>query len=216
MDDPLSLIDLAKLNPDPQETDMSFLDKLASAIMPPESDQDRLDARRNAEAAAMQGGWLSIVLDHHRQIEQAFARAASGPDSASRKAALKTLVLVLTGHANAEESVIYPMMTKAEQKAHATMAYEEQAMTKVQMALLEQLDTMSLEWLEKLEHIKGAVLHHVYEEEGEWFPRLQAELPESENQRITGRFIEEFERYTDAEQTAVPMQMAAQDRFESE
>lgn len=189
---------------------MSFLDKLASAIMPPESQEDRDNARGVAQSLAGDGDWLAMVLDHHRQIEHHFSRALTAPDAGSRQTALQRLQVLLTGHANAEESVLYPAMADAGGKSHATMAYEEQAMTKVQMALLEKLDPMGQEWTEKLEHIQGAVLHHVYEEEGTWFPELQQSLPAADRTRLTERFREEFERYVQGEDEEMPLQQAAQ------
>ena len=174
---------------------MSVIDKIAAAIMPPESDEDRATARRNAEALAGPGDWLAAALDHHRQIEAAFAAALSGATADARTTSLKRLALVLTGHANAEEAVLYPAMADEGEKGGATMAYQEQAMAKFQMAKLELLDPMSKEWTEKLEHIQGAVQHHVFEEEGKWFPTLQQRLLPHERNHVTARFIEEFDRY---------------------
>jgi hypothetical protein len=173
---------------------MSFLDKLMAKVMPPESEQDRAEARRKAEALAPANGWLAMALDHHRQIEDAFTRARGGMDAAERRQAMKDLALVLTGHAQAEETVLYPALAAHGEKAHTSMAYEEQQMTKVQMHELEQLEPMSIDWIEKLEHIRGAVLHHIYEEEGTWFVEL-AEKAAAENALLTARFTEEFERY---------------------
>jgi len=190
---------------------MSFLDKLASAIMPPESAQDRANARKVAQGLAGDGDWLAIVLEQHRQIEAFFTQAMVAPDGPSRLAALKRLAVLLTGHANAEESVLYPAVSDGGEKGHAAMAYEEQAMTKVQMALIEKLDPMGKDWREKLEHIQGAVLHHMYEEEGTWFAELQQHLPVAERPRLTRRFMEEFERYTRGPSAHEPaLQMAAQ------
>ena len=140
---------------------MSFLDKIMATVMPPESDQDRAEARKRAEALASGNGWLAMALEHHRQIESAFARARAGIDAAQRKQAMKELALILTGHAQAEETVLYPALVEHDEKAHAALAYEEQQATKVQMHELEHLDPMSQEWLDKLEHIRGAVLHHM-------------------------------------------------------
>lgn len=192
---------------------MSFLDKIASKVMPPESDEDRANARRVAEAATNGDDWLGIVLEQHRQIEAAFAQALSGNDANNRMASLKRLATVLTGHSQAEETVLYPAVVACGEKAHATMAYEEQAMTKVQLALLEKLDPMSQEWREKLEHIQGAVQHHVYEEEGTWFPELQQNLPTGERAMLTRRFVEEYEKYAGSQGTRPSLQMAAQDDF---
>lgn len=190
---------------------MSLFDKLAARIMPPESAEDRANARKLAQSLAGEGDWLAIALQHHQQIEGLFDRALNASDSRSRLAALKQLATVLTGHANAEESVLYPALVASGEKGHAAMAYEEQAMAKVEMALLEKLDPMGRDWREKLEHIQGAVQHHVYEEEGTWFAELQQKVPASDRPRLTRRFVEEFERYTrgPAEQRA-PLQMAAQ------
>ena len=190
---------------------MSFLDKIAAAVMPPESDQDRVDARRKAQSIAAPGEWLEVILDQHRQIEAAFLKALTSGDGASRQAALKELAVVLTGHANAEESVLYPALADNGEKGGAGMAFEEQAMTKIQLAKLETLDPMSQEWREKLEHIRGAVLHHMYEEEGTWFPKLHEKVPESHQARLTQRFLEEFNRYVGKDaRHSTPQQMAAQ------
>lgn len=189
---------------------MSFLDKIAAAVMPPESDQDRADARRKAQSVATPGEWLEVILDQHRQIEAAFLKALTSGDAATRKTALKELAVVLTGHANAEESVIYPALADTGEKGHAGVGYEEQAMVKIEMAKLEMLDPMGKEWREKLEHIRGAVLHHMYEEEGTWFPKLHEKLPESHHAQITRRFLEEFSRYAGNPRQMQPQQMAAE------
>jgi len=192
---------------------MSFLDRIASAIMPPESDEDRAEARRNAEGLARDGDWLSQALDHHRRIEASFGLAANGATSQERLSALKQLAAVLNAHSAAEEVVLYPAMTENGEKSHATMAYEEQSIAKVEMARLEKLDPMSEEWRDKLEHIKGAVQHHMYQEEGTWFPELRRASSPQNDAMLTRRYNEEFARFSgepmDPRGTQ-PLQMAAQ------
>jgi hypothetical protein len=80
------------------------------------------------------------------------------------------------------------------------MAYTEQAAAKTQMALLENLAPMSQDYLDKLEHIRGAVAHHVYEEEGTWFVELKEKASAADQTKLTARYAEEFKRYvgTDA------------------
>ena len=87
-------------------------------------------------------------------------------------------------------------MVKAGEEAHSTKAYTEQSAAKVQMGLLEDLEPMSQEYLEKLEHIRGAVAHHVYEEEGNWFVDLKTKLPPADQTKIAFRYQQEFSRYT--------------------
>ncbi|HEX4709485.1 hemerythrin domain-containing protein [Phenylobacterium sp.] len=174
---------------------MSLFDKAIAAVTPPESQQKRDEARAKATAAAEPGDWLSLVLDQHRQLESSFAAVKSASDPASRTAALKKLGVILTGHAIAEEAVLYPGLAQAGEKGHAEMGYTEQVAVKMQMAALETLGPMSSDFLDKLEHIRGAVAHHMFEEEGTWFLELKQKAPADVQARLTQRFQEEFDRY---------------------
>jgi hypothetical protein len=197
---------------------MSILDKVVAAVTPPESDEQRAEARAKAMNAATEGDWLSLVLEHHIQIEAAFAAVKAATEAASRVGAQKRLALILTGHSIAEEAVIYPALVKADEEAHSTKAYTEQSAAKVQMALLEDLDPMSQDYLDKLEHIRGAVAHHVYEEEGKWFVDLKKKLPPADQTKITFRYQQEFSRYTsESEETdsdAIPSAVSGSRRSE--
>lgn len=172
---------------------MSILDKAVAAITPPESDKERTEARTKAGAQAGQGTWLAVALEHHDMLRPAFAATRTASDAAAQTAALKQLGTLLLSHAQAEEAVLYPALTAADEKAHAEMGYNEQATVKMQMALLEKLPPLSREFADKLEHIEGAVLHHMYEEEGTWFMELKDKA--EDHAMLTERFTQEFERY---------------------
>jgi len=86
--------------------------------------------------------------------------------------------VLLTGHANAEEAVIYPALVHFGHKSHAMTGYTEQAGAKANLGELEYLDPMGQDYLDKLEHIRGAVVHHMYEEESDRFLDLKLRLPE--------------------------------------
>jgi hemerythrin superfamily protein len=180
---------------------MSILEKVVAAVTPAESGTARLEARAKARASAKPGDWLSLVLDHHTRIEDAFAAVRGAPAAAARLTALKSLALILTGHSNAEESVIYPALARAGHKSHATAGYEEQAQAKVNMGELENLDPVHQEFLDKLEHIRSAVVHHMYEEEHDRFLDLKS-LSARDQEQLTRRYKEEFERYMGDEATA--------------
>jgi hypothetical protein len=125
----------------------------------------------------------------------AFAAVKAANNAGAQVAVQKKLAVILTGHSNAEESVLYPALADANEKGHATMAYTEQAAAKIQMGLLEKLTPLSSAYLDKLEHIRGAVAHHMYEEEGNWFIDLKEKLPSSDQVLLTQRYEEEFVRY---------------------
>jgi hypothetical protein len=180
---------------------MSMLEKVVAAVTPAESGTARLEARAQARTSAKPGDWLSLVLGHHTLIEDAFAAVRGAPAAPARHTALKSLALILTGHSNAEESVIYPALARAGHRSHATAGYEEQAEAKVNMGELENLHPAHQEFLDKLEHIRGAVVHHMYEEEHDRFLDLKS-LPAGEQEQLTRRYKEEFERYMGDEATA--------------
>ena len=182
---------------------MSIFDKVVAAVGPPETEQSRREARvkAQAQAALRPGDWLSLVLEHHLQIEKAFAAVKAAPDLSSRRTAQKWLAVILTGHANAEESVLYPALALMNEKGHAGMGYSEQAAAKMQMAALETLNPMSPAYLDKLEHVRGAVARHMYQEEGTWFLELRNKTPPADAAKLTQRFREEFDRYVGKDKT---------------
>ncbi|AJR23404.1 hemerythrin domain-containing protein [Sphingobium sp. YBL2] len=173
---------------------MSVLDRLVAAVTPPESEEDRAAARQKARSAATAGDWLDQILNHHEQVEAAFSAAKAATDIQSRTLAQRKLAALLTAHSSAEEVIVYPQLSR-DHKTRMVMAYEEQQAAKVQLALLEDIDPLSHDWLEKLEHIRGAVTHHVYEEENDRFLHLKEELPPADQDRMTARYREEMARY---------------------
>jgi hypothetical protein len=174
---------------------MSKLDRVIAAVTLPESAEAWVEDGDMANEAARPGDWLSQILDHHLDIEDAFDEVKSAADISARTLALHQLAIVLTGHAIAEECVIYPALGADGEKAHAAAGYDEQAMVKVQMALIEKLDPMSQNFLDKLEHIEGAVAHHVYAEEGNWFLDLKQRVSAQDDAVLTLRYAEKYDRY---------------------
>lgn len=172
---------------------MSIIDKIAAAVTPIPDAEKRAKATAQARAVAQPGDWLSLVLDHHELIRAAFADGKAAKGAADRKAAFQTLAIVLNGHSLAEEVVLYPALGQTDHKAHAAQACLEQTVAKNQMAELERIPPSQQAWLDKWEHIEGAVLTHMYEEESGWFLELQKEA--KDGKRLTARYTEEFERY---------------------
>jgi len=118
--------------------------------------------------------WSSSITCRSRK---AFAAVKAAPDLSSRRAAQKKwLAVILTGHANAEESVLYPALALANEKA-TQHGLQRTGRGQMQMAALETLNPMSPGYLDKLEHVRGAVAHHMYEEEGTWFLELKNKTP---------------------------------------
>lgn len=172
---------------------MSVIDKVLGKLTPPVSEEKRAEATEKARALATPGDWLSQAIDHHDEIRAAFAEGRAARTASERKAAMKRLSHVLNGHALAEDVVLYPAMAQAGEKTHAAHAYSEQTTAKMQMAELENIAPSSEAWKDKWEHIEGAVLTHIFEEESKWFLELREKAEHQD--RMSRRFREEFESY---------------------
>lgn len=181
---------------------MSILDKVIAAVVPEPTAAERAQCRARARELSSGSGWLAQVLDHHEAIEAAFASIKSASNAAARRSALKTLASILTAHSMAEEAVLYPAMALGDQKAHSTEAYTEQSAAKVQTAGLDELDPMSQDFIDKLEHLRSAVSMHVYREESDWFPELRRSGDPSLQGKLTRKYQEEFDRYLAPEAAA--------------
>ncbi|WP_051362013.1 hemerythrin domain-containing protein [Solimonas soli] len=191
---------------------MSLIDKAVAALTPPESERERRRARREAQDIAAAGSWFAMILDHHEQIEAAFDALEKAGSAAQRRAAQKWLAIILTGHSIAEEAVIYPAMASHSEKAGAEMAYQEQSAAKGEVAALEELDPLSEDYRDKLAHIRGAVAHHMYEEESRRFPKLQERADAATRARLRRRYEEEFKRYVGGDTQAGVMKAAQEAR----
>ncbi len=172
---------------------MSVIDKVLGAITPPVSEEKRAEATEKARAASDGSDWLALALDHHAAIKAAFEKGKAATNAADRTAAMQELALVLNGHSLAEEVVLYPALAQAGEKLHAGHAYTEQTTAKMQMAELENIAPSKPEWKDKWEHIEGAVLTHIFEEESSWFLKIKEKAEHQD--RLTERFREEYERY---------------------
>jgi hemerythrin superfamily protein len=172
---------------------MSFLDRIAAAIAPAATDEQRHEARAKLERLAAAEPFAEDILTHHRRIEALFAEARQGAGPVAQ-ASVAELAVLLNAHSMAEEAVIYPEVSEHSSKAHAGMAYEEHAMTKIQLAALQKLEPGTQEWHEKLDHIESAVQQHMYQEEGSWLPDVIQYAPTDARQRMSIEFREYFER----------------------
>jgi hypothetical protein len=172
---------------------MPIIDKALDAAPPPVSREVQAAITRKARWAAAPSDWLSLALDQHRAIRQAFETCLAAESGPLRLGALKRLALVLNAHALAEELVLYPALARAGGKLQAGEAYVDQTAAKMKMAELECIDPSTGLWRDKLDQLRGAVLHHMLVEERGWFLDLRAKA--EDQAYLTRRFQEEFERY---------------------
>ena len=173
---------------------MHILDQAIAASAAPHNQMRRIKARSKAADRGRSCPWLGQVVAHHQRIEEAFAAVHATRDAGARRRAERRLATLLSGHAVAEEAVLYPAMSAAHQKAHAVAAYEAQSRFKVMLALLAATPPMSAGYEEELATLRDAVAWHVLDEEGSWFPALARSGDAAQQARLGARYAAEFER----------------------
>ena len=180
---------------------MSFIDKVIHSVTPAAAENERRLARVRAEKHSVPGDWLSRVLYHHQLIEIVFDRVQRADDPCQARSLQQQLAVLLLGHANAEESVLYPALARLGARGYAGIGYSEQAELKMKLAELDFLSPLSRGHLDKLTQIRERLIQHMYEEESRWFLQLRIQVEGVQEVALTRRYQREFDRYWGGERS---------------
>jgi len=132
-----------------------------------------------------------LETDHEKQRELCEEIKGTRGDSKRRNALWAKLHIELEAHASAEEQAFYSELMKnpdgTDETRHAVE--EHQQMTEM-MEVLNNLDMDADIWMKKFEKLAHRVIHHVDEEEAEFFPKAKKLFSESEALEMGKRFEE--------------------------
>ncbi|MFD0786888.1 hemerythrin domain-containing protein [Micromonospora azadirachtae] len=138
----------------------------------------------------------AIVLlkeDHTqmRRLFKAFQDAEEGPAS-QRQKLVGQIIEALTVHTYLENEVMYPEIRRLVPDVEDDIleSYEEHHVADVLCAELFAMDAEDEHFNAKTTVLIENVLHHVEEEEQEWFPKVRDALGRKELQEIGARMIE--------------------------
>ena len=111
------------------------------------------------------------LLNHdHREVEQLFAQFESTQD---RDIALQ-ICAELTVHATVEEEIVYPVLERIDAETERD-AEEEHADAKELIARIQTMEPGDPEFVPTVLKLKAGIEHHVEEEEGVAWDKMQAE-----------------------------------------
>ena len=146
-----------------------------------------------------------ILTNDHRMAEQLMTQLqeADGEDSgASYRPIFAELDQALSLHMEAEEKIFYPAAGKFEDlKDLVVEAYDEHALVKSQLAQMRELEPNTDEFQEVLTQMMAGIEHHVSEEEGEMFPKIEEAMGDAHLQEI-GSQIEQLRAQAGSSRTA--------------
>jgi hemerythrin superfamily protein len=129
---------------------------------------------------------INLLTEDHRRVEELFGEFAESGDEATAR----TICDELTLHTEIEETLVYPVMREVDEEM-TEEAIREHAQAK---QLIQQIRTASGdELVDLMEELEAAIEHHVGEEEGEAFPKLEEQLGEERLEEL-GENAAEYQR----------------------
>jgi len=130
--------------------------------------------------------WQAIKQDH-RKVEQLFREIDDGAGDASQL--FLQIKQELTAHTEGEERAVYPVLRQhAETKDLVQHSLKEHKEVDQILHQLQQIPKGGSEWTQKLEELKGAVRHHVQEEEEKVIPAAEKVISADRNREMLRGF----------------------------
>ena len=133
---------------------------------------------------------IELLKQDHRKVEKLFKEVEQATNSTVRMELFNQIATELEAHATAEEVALYPKAEKLEQtKGQAMHAYKEHSDIRKCIDEVKKGNAGKDEWMGKIQDLKEVVNHHVKEEEGDFFPKIERYFTVYELE-VVGREIE--------------------------
>lgn len=136
---------------------------------------------------------FSLLKSDHEKVAGILDRLEATTERAlkTREDLFAQLKTELDIHAHIEETILYPVLEKAEESRDITLeAYEEHRLVKQLLGELEAAAKDDEQWTAKFTVLKENIEHHVEEEEGEMFKKARKVLSEDEIETLGTRLEE--------------------------
>lgn len=139
------------------------------------------------ESMSASDHWAKTLATEHAMVLKAFDKALATDDSQTmqRSMLLTKIGHALDKHAYSEEHVIYPAIRESNSVADAEHLEHEHGEMKEFLYRLKNMKTSDPAWLETMREFRDSVAAHAKMEEEQVFPRLEAEIGEELNDRLT-------------------------------
>ena len=120
---------------------------------------------------------IEVLKRDHRKVDMLFEQIDDTNDAAKRLRIFNDLAAELDGHANAEETVVYPRAAKKEETRDlANHSYKEHDDIRDGIDKVESMNTVGTDWIDQVKELRKVVRHHVSEEEKNFFPKINIKM----------------------------------------
>ena len=131
--------------------------------------------------------WAKSLAAEHEQALATFDKMLATEDhqTVQRTLLLGKLAHALDRHAYSEEHVIYPALRESDSISDAETLETEHGEVKEFLYRLKHMDADDPAWIDTVREFRSSVEAHARMEEDEIFPRLQSEISEDLDDRLT-------------------------------
>ena len=140
---------------------------------------------------------IKMLKKQHREVEAMFKEIEKAKSAGPRRKVFEKLADALAVHATIEERHFYPAAKKKQTEDMVLEAVEEHLEVKRLIADLLDLEPSDPVFMAKISVLKEDVQHHVEEEEGELFPKVQKLLDDEELEAVAAAMQETAEDLQD-------------------
>jgi len=124
---------------------------------------------------------LELLKEDHQRVQELFDRVKETENERQHKQLYKKIKLELETHTYIEEKALYPILKKHEEFRETVLeALEEHLQVKTLLRAIDRLSEGNERFDAKLKVLIDDVEHHVEEEEGELFPKVEAQFSEED------------------------------------
>ena len=124
---------------------------------------------------------VQLLKNDHREVNALFGKVKATEDDQEKRELFLQIKTELDTHTHIEETIFYPKLKEKEELKDITLeGIEEHHQAKMFLRELSNLVDDSEKFEPKLKVLMEDIIHHVQEEEGEMFPKVEELFSEAE------------------------------------
>ena len=139
---------------------------------------------------------IELLKDDHNKVDRLFQKVKATEEGEEHKELFKKIKAELDAHTHIEEKIFYPRLKQEEELEDITLeGIEEHHQAKMFLRELAALSEDNEKFEPKLKVLMEDITHHVQEEEGIMFPKVEKIINASELEELGKRMEEEKKNF---------------------
>jgi hemerythrin superfamily protein len=139
---------------------------------------------------------IELLKDDHDKVDRLFQKVKATEEGEEHRELFKKIKAELEAHTHIEEKIFYPRLKEEEELEDITLeGIEEHHQAKMFLRELSNLTEDSEKFEPKLKVLMEDITHHVQEEEGDMFLKVQKVIGEEELQELGKLMAEEKKNF---------------------